>query len=152
MEYSPVIPIPPSICLASLAISAAISQPFLLAMLYLLRSCLAFIHQHTKPPVQQLCFGNFGDHFSKFFLLKLKSADRPVKLYSFFTITKCGIITIHRGTQCTPGDTDTWLWLNNPTALSVLLHLAKYFLSALLHCQKPVHLLPKHEDSIFHVL
>ena len=32
MEYSPVIPIPPSICRASRAICAAISQPFRLAI------------------------------------------------------------------------------------------------------------------------
>src|SRR5688572_18229307 len=58
-------------------------------------------HEGTEPPVEQLRFGDLGDHFSEFLLLQLKSTNGPVELYALHAVAQSRIITIHRCTYTT---------------------------------------------------
>src|SRR5690606_21971071 len=63
-----------------------------------------FIHKGSEPPVEQLGFGDFGNHFSQFLLLQLEASYGFVELNPFFTVPECCIIAIHGSTNSTPCD------------------------------------------------
>ena len=64
----------------------------------------AFILELTKAEGEQLGFGDLGDHFGQFLLLKLEATDGSVKLNALLGVAKGCVVAVHGCTDGAPGD------------------------------------------------